>query len=90
MATETVADLANEAIPQRDQARNHQLEMAAEAITEDDSGASESQVDASWEHLPVDQRSAATENIDFYLDKFISVFHGVPRERRQFLCHLFH
>ena len=60
MATETVADLANEATPQRDQAREHPLEMASEAITEDDSGAPESQADASWEHLPEEQRSAAT------------------------------
>ena len=48
MAAETVVDLANEAIYQRDQAREHPLEMAAEAGVADDSGASESQADASW------------------------------------------
>ena len=30
------------------------------------------------------------ENVDVYQEKIISVVHGVPRERHQFLCHLFH
>ena len=90
MATETVADLANEYISQRDQARKHPLEMASKARAADDSGAPEAQAGANWEHPPVDQRSASTEKIAVYLDDFISVVHGVPRERRQFLCHLFH
>ena len=38
----------------------------------------------------MEQRSAATENIYVYLDDFISVVHGFPMERRQFLCHFFH
>ena len=85
-----VADLANKAISQRDQAHKHPLEMAAEARAADNSSAPESQAGASWEHPPADQRSAATENVDVYLDDFISVFHGGPRERHQILCHLFH
>ena len=64
--------------------------MAAKARAADDSGAPKAQADSRWENLQAEQRSAATENVDVYLDKFISVVHGVPRERRQFLCHLFH
>ena len=64
--------------------------MAAEARAVDDSGAPEAQDDASWEHLQAEQLSAATANVDVYLDDFISVVHEGPRERRQFLCHLFH
>ena len=41
MATETVADLAKEAISQRKQAREHPLEMTAEARAADESGAPE-------------------------------------------------
>ena len=52
MATETVADLAYEAISQRDQEGEHPLDLAAEARAADDSGAPEDQSDASWEHLP--------------------------------------
>ena len=39
MATETVSDLANEAIYQREQAHKHLLEMAYEARSADKSGA---------------------------------------------------
>ena len=90
MSTNTVADLTNKAISKMDQARGHPPEMAAEARTVDNSCAPESQADASWEHLQADQRSAATETIDVYLEKFISVVHEGPKERRQFLCRLFH
>ena len=64
--------------------------MASKARVADDSGAPEAQVYTRWEHLSVEQRCSAMENFDFYLDDFISFVHGVPRERRQFLCHLFH
>ena len=84
MAKETVADLANKAISQRDQAREHPLEMAAESIAADDSVAPEAQSDTSWEHLPVEQRSSATENVDVSLDTCISVVHGGPREWRRY------
>ena len=90
MSTETVTYLANEAIYQRDQERKHPLEMAAEARVTDDSGAPEAQYDASWEHPPMEQRSAATANVGVYLDELISVLHEGPIERRQFFCHLFH
>ena len=90
MTTETVADLANEAIYQRYQAREHPLEMAANAIAADESGALEAQADARWEHLPTEQRSTATENVNVYLDNFISVVQGGPRDRRQVLWHLFY
>ena len=90
MSTETVTYLANEAIYQRDQERKHPLEMAAEARVTDDSGAPEAQYDASWEHPPMEQRSATTANVGVYLDELISVLHEGPIERRQFFCHLFH
>ena len=64
--------------------------MAAEARAADNSGAPEAQADSSWEHLQAEQRSAATENIDVYLDDFISFVHESSRERLQMLCHLFH
>ena len=64
--------------------------MAANAIAADESGALEDQADASWEHFPTYQRSAATENVNIYLDDFISVVQGGPRDRRQVLWHLFH
>ena len=46
IAMETVPDLANEAIPQSEQAHKYLLEMAAEARAADASGAPESQADA--------------------------------------------
>ena len=46
MATKTVANLANEAISQRYQAREHLLEMAGKARSADDSGTPEAQADA--------------------------------------------
>ena len=64
--------------------------MAAETRAADDSGAPEAQADTRWEHLSADHQSAAMENFDVYLDDFISVVHGVPRERRQMICHLLH
>ena len=66
-----MADLANKAISKRDQARKHPLEMASKARAADDSGALEAQGDASWEHLPAEQRSTARANFDVYLDDFI-------------------
>ena len=74
MMTETVADLANEAISQRYQACEHPLEMAVKAIAEDESVAMDAQADAIWEHLPTYQRSSATENVNVYLDKILRVF----------------
>ena len=85
-----MADLTKKAISQRDQAKKHPLEMASEARAADNSSAPDSQADASWEHPPAEQLSAATENVDVYLDDFISVVHQGSRERRQMLCHLFH
>ena len=64
--------------------------MAADAIAADKSGAMEAQSDARWEHLTAEQCSAAMENVNVYLDDFIAVFQGGPRDRRQLLCHLFH
>ena len=90
MATKTVADIANKAISQRDQAREHPLEMAAKVRAADDSGALEAQYDASWEHLPAEQRSATMANVDVYLDDFILVVQGEPRERCKMLWQLSH
>ena len=90
MATGTVANLANEAISQRDQAEEHQLELAAKARVANDAVAPKTQSDASWENLPAEQRAAAKSNVDIYLDDFISVVQGGLRERRQMLRHLFH
>ena len=68
MSTETVVDLANEVISQREQACEHLLEMAAKAIAADDSGAPKSQANYRWEHLRLDQRSSAKANVDVHLD----------------------
>ena len=67
--------LANKAISQRDKAREHPLEMAADARAADESGAPEAEANSRWEHLQAEERSAPTENIDVYLDDFISVVH---------------
>ena len=64
MATEAVSDLVNKSISQRYKAHEHSLEMADKVRAAEDSGALESQADNSWEHLPAEQRSAATEKID--------------------------
>ena len=90
MATETVADLANEAISQREQAGKHPLDLAAKSRAANGAGTPDAQADASWEHLPEEKRSAAKANVDVYLNDFISVFQGGPRERHQMLRHLFH
>ena len=87
---ETVADLANEAISQREKAGEHPLELVAEARAANNTGNLEAQAEASWEHLVAEQRSARKANVDVYLDDFISVVQGGPRERRQMLRHLFH
>ena len=90
MATETVVDLANEAIAQKYVASTHLLKQSAEARVTDDACSPEVQDDASWEQLPEEQHSDATYNVDVYLDDFISVVYGGPKERRQLLWHLFH
>ena len=82
MASETVVDLANKAISQREQACKNLLEMAAEAGAAYDSGAPESQADASWEHLLTDQCSAVTANVDVYPNGFIYVVHECPSVTR--------
>ena len=64
--------------------------MAGKYRATDDSGTPEAQADTIWEHLPAEQRYAARANIDVYLDDFISVVQGGPRERCQILWHLFH
>ena len=73
MATETEADLVNNAIYQRWQTGTHPLDMAAESRTSGEAGTPDAQEDSSWEHLPVEQRAAAKANVDVYLDDFISV-----------------
>ena len=91
MATETVTNLSNETIALREKADMHPLELADKARAADDAGAPTAKADASWESLPVEHRSAATANVDVYLDDFISVFQGGIRERiYQMLRHLFH
>ena len=64
MATEMVADLANEAIAQRDAASTHPLDQAPEAISADNSGTMEAQYEASWEQLLAEQLSDATDSVD--------------------------
>ena len=46
MVTETVTDLTNNAISQREKAHNHPLELVAEARSADNSGAPEAQADS--------------------------------------------
>ena len=81
MAMDMVSDLANEYISQGEQAREHLLEMTGNFIAADDSGTPEAQADTIWEHLPAEQRYAARANVDVYLEDFVSVFQGGPRER---------
>ena len=90
MATEMVVDLANKAISQRDVASTHPLDQAAEAREADDVGAPEAQADATWGQLPEEQHLATTANINVYMDDFISVIQGGPKERHQMLRNLFH
>ena len=66
------------------------MELADEAREAGNAGAPETQTNASWEHLPPNQRAAAEANVDVYLDNFISVVQGGPRYRRQMLRHVFH
>ena len=90
MATETVTDLANDKISLREQADMHPLELADEARAADDAYAPTAKADASWASLPAEQLSAATANVDVYLDNFISVVQGGLRDMCQILQHLFH
>ena len=85
-----MADLANEAIFQRKQAGEHPFYMEDESRASNDNGTPEAQANASWEHLPAEQRTAAKSNFGVYLDDFILVVQGGPRERRQMLRRLFH
>ena len=48
MAMEMMADLANKVISQREQAREHLLELESEARADNNSGAPEAQADTSW------------------------------------------
>ena len=43
-----------------------------------------------FKHLLVEQCAAAKSNFNVYLDDFISVVQGGPRDSRQILRHLFH
>ena len=54
MAAETVADLTNKAVSQREQAGEHSLDPADEDRASENAGTPESQADASWENLPVE------------------------------------
>ena len=55
MATETVADLANKVISQREQAGKHSLDLVDNArASNNDTRTLEAQADASWEHFPVE------------------------------------
>ena len=81
MVTETVTNLANKAISQREQAGNHPLKLSAESRAADDADAPESQVESSWEQPPMEQRATAKSNVDVYLDNLILVVQGGPRER---------
>ena len=65
MATETVENLANKAIYQKEKAGEHTLELSSKARAVDDAGAPGIQADASW--YPAEQRSAAKANIGVYL-----------------------
>ena len=71
MATETVTNIANETIEWREQADKHPLDLSAKARAADDANAQTAKADASWASLLADQRSAATANVDVYLDNFI-------------------
>ena len=66
-----MADLANKVVSQREQASEHPLDQVDEARASDNSGAPEAQADASWEHLPAEQRYTAKANVNVYLDDFI-------------------
>ena len=67
MSRELLADLANKAINSREKAVNRPLELADEAREAGNAGAPETQTNASWEHLPPNQRAAAEANVDVYL-----------------------
>ena len=89
MATETVADLGNNSIYQKDQAGEHMLDLAVEVRAPNDASTPEAQSDTIWEHLLAEQRSAAKSNIHVYLDEFISVVQGGLTQMRQMLLHFF-
>ena len=73
MVTETVAELANDAISQKEQVGKHPFDLAAKFRAANDTGALEAQADARWGHLLAEQRSAAKANVGVYLDDFVSV-----------------
>ena len=90
MTTETFTDIFSKKITQREHADKHPLDLTAKSRATDDAGNPTTKSDANWASLPAEQRSAATANINVYMNKFISVFQGGPRERCQMLRHLFH
>ena len=62
-----MADLANEAIFQREQAGEHPFDLEDESRASNEDGTPEAQADASWEHLPAEQRAATKSNFGVYL-----------------------
>ena len=90
MAIETVFNLSNKSIAQWDGASAHPMDQEYESRAADDTGTPEAQSYSRWEHLPAKQCSSATDNVYVYLDDFISVVQGGPREGRKILRHLFH
>ena len=64
--------------------------MADEPRAADDANAPKTKADTSWGNLPAEHHSAEKSNVNVYLDDFISVVQGGPRERPQMLRHLFH
>ena len=89
IATNTVADLANEAISKNDFVVENPLKKAKNFIAAHDAGATKYQAGAIWEQIPANQCSSATENVDAYLENFISVVQGGPKERRRKVRNLF-
>ena len=71
MSTETEADLANEAISQRDQAHKHPLEMHPRPERQTTQAHWSPKLVPARNPPPGEQHSAAMENIDVYLDDLI-------------------
>ena len=90
MPTKMVIDIANDSTTNRHAVQEHPLESKATTCSEIDSGDPIPETDYQCLHNLKTCQSTLLEQVDIYLDNFISIVQRGPTKWRQMLHHLFH
>ena len=80
---ETGAYMVNSAIDWRHHSPPHPLETLAITWAESNTGAPKNRDNTGWCALPPAKQSNALTCVSIYLDEFVSVLQGVPKEHQQ-------